>query len=200
MGNQGPSGERVALGPNLDKARRPRTVWRLERFTSEPVDSVKERILAVWPEANIHWGFNWGRSQKLTEGRIFFTDTRMVMVGLVSIVSPGFVGVTLAVQAAELERKRQNEEMRTASLDSLLKSDAKNLQIGYDQVSEISYDGKHLRIKFGGSAVRVQPVKAGGLLAYAHPDAVADPKLLMRQTVEAMSAVPALAGKVVSRR
>jgi hypothetical protein len=169
----------------------------LEKSTSEPQGSAKERILAVWPENDIHWGFSWGRSQKLAEARIFFTDSRLVMVGLVGILSPGFAGTTLAVQVAELERKRQNERMRTATLDSLLSSDAKNRQISYDQVAELSYDKKYLRIKFGSSMVRVQPVKSGGFLAYAHPDAVPDPAQLMKQTIEVLSAVPALAGKIV---
>src|ERR1700680_5016569 len=113
--------------------------------------SVKERILAVWPENDIHWGFSWRPSQKLAAARVFFTDNRLVMVGLVSILSPGFVDTTLGVQAAELERKRQNERMRNATLDSLLASDAKNVQISYEQVAELSYDKKNLRIKFGSS-------------------------------------------------
>jgi hypothetical protein len=157
---------------------------------------VKERILAVWPENDIHWGFSWGRSRKLDAARIFFTDSRLVMVGLVSILSPGFVGTTLAVQAAELERKRQNERMRTATLDSLLASDPQNMQISYERVAELSYDKKCLRVKFEGSTARVQPVKSGGFLAYAHPDAVPNPAQLMRQTIEALNNVPALAGKV----
>jgi hypothetical protein len=158
---------------------------------------VKEQILMVWPEADVHWGFDWGRSQKLAQARIFFTDKRLVMVGLVSIVSPGFVGVTLAVQAGELERKRQNEQMRNATMDSLLQSDSKNTQIGYDQVNELIYDGKSFRVKFGSATARLQPVKSGGLLPYAHPDAVADPRLLMKQTIEALEGVPSLAGKIV---
>lgn len=155
--------------------------------------------MAVWPENDIYWGFNWGRSQKLALARIFYTDSRLVMVGLVSIVSPGFVGVTLAVQAAELERKRQNEQMRSATLDSLLASDTKNMQISYDQVTELSYDGKYLRIKFGSSTARVQPVKSGGMLAYAHPDAVSAPTQLMRHTIEVLNGVPAIAGKIVAK-
>jgi len=160
---------------------------------------VKEQILAVWPENDIHWGFSWGRSQKLAAARIFFTDSRLVMVGLVTILSPGFVGTTLAVQAAELERKRQNEQMRTATLDSLLASDPRNMQISYELVAEISCDEKYFRIKFGSSSARVQPVKSGGFLAYAHPDAVPDPAQLMKQTIEALSNVPALAGKIVMK-
>jgi len=129
--------------------------------------------------------------------RIFFTDSRLVIVGLVSIVSPGFVGVTLAVQAAELERKRQNEQMRSATLDSILASDPQNMQISYGQVDELSCDQKYLRIRFGGSTARVQPVKSGGLLAYAHPDAVPDPKRLMKQSIEVLKGVPAIAGKIL---
>jgi hypothetical protein len=157
---------------------------------------VKERILAVWPENDIHWGFSWGRSQKLDVARIFFTDDRLVMVGLVGILSPGFVGTTLAVQAAELERKRQNELMRTATLDTLLASDPRNMQVSYEKVVELIYDKKCLRIKFEGSTARVQPVKSGGFLAYAHPDAVPDPAKLMKQTIGALNNVPALAGKI----
>jgi hypothetical protein len=136
----------------------------------------------------------------LAAARVFFTDTRLVMVGLVSILSPGFVGTTLAVQAAELERKRQNERMRTATLDSLLASDAKNVQFSYEQVTELCYDRRCLKIKFGGSTAKVQPVKSGGFLAYAHPDAVSDPARLMKETVEVLSSVPALAGKIVVKR
>jgi len=133
----------------------------------------------------------------LALARIFFTDSRLVIVGLVSIVSPGFVGVTLAVQAAELERKRQNEQMRSATLDSILASDPQNMQISYGQVDELSCDQKYLRIRFGGSTARVQPVKSGGLLAYAHPDAVPDPKRLMKQSIEVLKGVPAIAGKIL---
>lgn len=161
--------------------------------------SVKEQILAIWPENDVSWGFSWGRSQRLAVARIFFTDSRLVMVGLVSILSPGFVGTTLAVQAAELERKRQNEKMRTATLDDLLASDPQNMQVSYEQVAELSYDKKYLTIKFGSSTARVQPVKSGGFLGYAHPDAIPDPAQLMRQTVQALSSVPALAGKVVAK-
>ena len=158
---------------------------------------MNERILVVWPEADLHWGFNWGRPQRLALARVFFTDARLVLVELVSIVSPGFVGVTLAVQAAELERNNQNERMRSETLDALLRSDEKNIQVSYDQVDEIAHDGKHLRVKFGAFTARVQPVKSGGLLGYAHPDAVADPRQLVSQTVEALKGVPALAGKIV---
>jgi hypothetical protein len=153
--------------------------------------------LAVWPENDISWGFAWGRSQKLDVARVFFTDNRLVMVGLVSILSPGFAGTTMAVQVAELERKRQNERMRRATLDSLLASDAKSVQISYEQVTELRYDKKCLRIKFGTSTAKVQPIKFGGFLGYAHPDAVSDPPRLMKQTVEALCSVPALAGKIV---
>jgi hypothetical protein len=133
----------------------------------------------------------------LTAARIFFTDNRLVMVGIVSILSPGFVGTTLAVQAAELERKRQNEKMRTATLDTLLAFDTKNMQISYDQVTEMSCDKKYLRIKFGSSTARVQPLKSGGFLSYAHPDAVSDPAQLMKQTIQVLSDVPSIAGKIV---
>jgi len=136
----------------------------------------------------------------LAAARIFFTDSRLVMVGIVSILSPGFVGTTLSVQAAELERKRQNEQMRTATLDGLLASDPNNMQISYEQVAELSYDKKYLRIKFQGSMARVQPVKSGGFLAYAHPDAVPDPAQLMRQTIDALNDVPALAGKIIVKQ
>lgn len=129
--------------------------------------------------------------------RVFFTDNRIVMVGLVSIISPGFVSVSLAVQAAELERKRQNEHMRSATLNTLLASDTKNIQVSYAQVDELIYDKKYFRIKFGSSMARVQPVKSGGLLGYAHPDAVPDPTKLMKQTIEVLKEVPAIAGKVV---
>jgi hypothetical protein len=169
----------------------------LEESTPEPGSSVKERILAVWPENDIRWGFSWGRSQKLDAARVFFTDNRLVMVGLVSILSPGFAGTTMAVQVAELERKRQNERMRSATLDGLLASDAKNMQISYEQVTEFFYDKKCLRIKFGSSTARVQPVKSGGFLAYAHPDAVSDPTHLMKQTIEVLKNVPAIAGKII---
>jgi hypothetical protein len=176
-----------------------RVVGRFEKFPSEPAAPLEERILAVWPENDVYWGFNWGRSPKLAEVRIFFTDKRVVMIGLVGILSPGFVGTTLGVQAAELERKRQNEQMRTATLDGLLSSDPRNMQVSYEQVAEISCDEKYFRIKFGSSIARVQPVKSGGFLAYAHPDAVPDPAQLMKQTIEALSDVPALAGKIVVR-
>ena len=136
----------------------------------------------------------------MAAARIFFTDSRLVMVGIVSILSPGFVGTTLSVQAAELERKRQNEQMRTATLDGLLASDPNNMQISYEQVAELSYDKKYLRIKFQGSMARVQPVKSGGFLAYAHPDAVPDPAQLMRQTIDALNDVPALAGKIIVKQ
>jgi hypothetical protein len=158
---------------------------------------MKEQILAVWPENDISWGFAWGRSEKLTVARVFFTDTRLVMVGLVSILSPGFAGTTMAVQVAELERKRQNERMRTATIDSLLASDPKNVQISYEQVTELRYDKKCLRIKFGSSTAKVQPVKSGGFLAYAHPDAVSDPAKLVRQTIEILNGMPGIAGKTV---
>lgn len=166
-------------------------------MTAEPGGPAKERILAVWPENDIHWGFSWRMSQKLIAARIFFTDSRVLMVRLVSILSPGFVGTTLAVQAAELERKRQNERMRDTSPDGLLASDPENMQISYQQITELSYDKKYLRIKFGSSAVRVQPVKSGGFLAYAHPDAVADPTRLMEQTMEILKGVPDIASKIV---
>jgi hypothetical protein len=176
-----------------------RVIGRFEKFTSEPRGPVKEQILVVWPENDISWGFTWGRSGKLMVARVFFTDTRLVMVGLVSILSPGFAGTTMAVQVAELERKRQNERMRTATLDSLLASDAKNMQIGYDQVNELCYDKKGFKIKFGGSTVKVQPVKSGGFLGYAHPDAVSDPAQLVRQTIEILNGVPSIAGKIVAK-
>lgn len=138
-------------------------------------------------------------SQKLSAARIFFTDSRLLMVRLVSILSPGFVGTTLAVQAAQLERKRQNERMRDASPDSLLASDAENVQVSYQQITELSYDRKYLRIKFGDSTARVQPVKSGGFLAYAHPDAVADPTRMIEQTIQILKDVPEIAGKIVAR-
>jgi hypothetical protein len=178
---------------------REHALFSVGKLTSEEGGSAKERILAVWPENDIHWGFGLGRSHKLRLARVFFTDIRLVMVGLESIVSPGFVGVSLAVQAAELERKRQNELMRSATLDSLLASDVKNMQISYAQVNELTYDKKCFRIKFGSSEARVQPVKSGGLLAYAHPDAVPDPTKLMKQTIEVLNHVPAIAGKIVSK-
>jgi len=155
--------------------------------------------LAVWPENDIHWGFGWRRSQRLVAARVFFTDSRLLMVKLVSILSPGFVGTTLAVQAAQLERKRQNELMRDASPDSLLASDTENIQVSYQQVAELSYDKKYLRVKFGGFTARVQPVKTGGFLAYAHPDAVADPTRLMDQTIEILKGVPEISRKIVLR-
>ena len=162
-------------------------------------DSTKERILAVWPENDIHWGFGLRMSQRLLMARIFFTDSRLLMVKLVSILSPGFAGATMAVQVAELERKRQNEKMRNASPDSLLASDAGNIQVRYQDITELTYDKKYLRIKFGDSTARVQPVKSGGFLAYAHPDAVADPKRLMEQTIEVLKGVPGLAGKIAAK-
>ncbi|MDA4116199.1 MAG: hypothetical protein OK442_06560 [Thaumarchaeota archaeon] len=131
--------------------------------------------------------------------RIFFTDSRLLMVKLVSILSPGFVGTMMAVRVAELERKGQNERMRDASPDSLLASDAGNVQIRYQQVSELTYDKKYLRIKFDSSTARVQPVKSGGFLAYAHPDAVDDPKRMMEETVEILRRVPEISGKIVVR-
>jgi len=138
-------------------------------------------------------------SQKLVAARVFFTDSRLLMVKLVSILSPGFVGTTLAVQSAELERKLQNERMRDASPDDLLASDPENMQISYQEITELSCDKKYLRVKFGSSTARVQPVKSGGFLAYAHPDAVADPLRMMEQTIEVLKEVPDIAGKIVVR-
>lgn len=155
--------------------------------------------MAVWPENDVYSGSGWRRSQKSVVARVFFTENRLAMVGLVSIVSPGFVGTTLSVQAAELERRRQNEQMRSETLDSLLESDAKSMQISYAQVTELGFDKKQLTIKFGSSTARVQPVKSGGFLGYAHPDAVSDPRQLMKQTIKALSDVPAVAGKILVR-
>jgi hypothetical protein len=156
--------------------------------------------LAVWPENDIHWGFSLGTSRRLVAARVFFTDTRVLMVALVSILSPGFAGTSLAVQAAEAERKRQNEEMRSASPDALLRSDSRNMQIAYQEITEMSYDRKYLRIKFGSQVARVRPVKSGGFLAYAHPDAVPDPTRLMDETIEVLKGVPDLSHKIVEGR
>jgi len=178
--------QRRGFGIDHEEAR-----GRREKLTAE------ERILAVWPENDIHWGYSWRMSQKLVAARIFFTDTRLLMVRLVSILSPGFVGTTLAVQAAELERKRQNERMRDASPDALLSTDAANVQISYQEITGLVYDRKYLRIKFGGSTARVQPVKSGGFLAYAHPDSVPDPTRMMDQTIEILKGVPEIATRIV---
>lgn len=137
--------------------------------------------------------------RRLMPARVFFTDNRLLMVKLVSILSPGFVGTMMAVRQAELERKEQNERMRDASPDALLASDAENVQISYRQIAELTCEKKYLRIKFDGSTARVQPVKSGGFLAYAHPDAVDDPKRMMDQTVEILRGVPELSGKIVVR-
>ncbi len=89
--------------------------------------------------------------------------------------------------------------MRDASPDSLLASDAENVQVSYQQITELSYDRKHLRIKFGDSMARVHPVKSGGFLAYAHPDAVADPTRMIEQTIQILKDLPEIAGKIVAR-
>jgi hypothetical protein len=156
--------------------------------------------LAVWPENDIHWGFSLGMSRKLVAARVFFTDRRVLMVSLVSILSPGFAGTSLAVQVAEAERKRQNEKMRGSTPEELLASDARNVQIGYRDIAEMTYDRKYLRIRFGSSTARVRPVKSGGFLAYAHPDAVPDPTRLMDQTIEVLKGVPEVASKIVEKR
>jgi len=167
-------------------------------LTAQPGGSA-ERILAVWPENDISWGFGLRAPRRLVPARVFFTDSRLLMVKLVSILSPGFVGTMMAVRAAELERKRQNERMRDASPDGLLASDTENVQVSYRQVSELTYDKKYLRVKFDSSTARVQPVKAGGFLAYAHPDAVEDPKRMMDQTIEILKGVPEISSRIVVR-
>jgi hypothetical protein len=132
--------------------------------------------------------------------RVFFTDSRVLMVSLVSILSPGFVGTTLAVEAAQAERRKQNEKIRRSSPDELLASDSKNLQISYAEITEMTYDKKYLRIKFGGSTARVRPMKSGGFLGYAHPDAVPDPDRLMGETIATLKGVPSVASKIAERR
>ncbi|HEV2389663.1 MAG TPA: hypothetical protein VGS04_02960 [Nitrososphaerales archaeon] len=120
-----------------------------------------------------------------------------MMVKIASILSPGFVGTTLAVQAAEVERKRQNERMRDANPDSLIALDSENVQVLYRDITELSYNRKFLRIRFGDSTARVQPVKTGGFLAYAHPDAIADPPRMIKQTIGILRDLPEIAGKIV---
>jgi hypothetical protein len=168
-------------------------------LTANQGGTADERILAVWPENDINWGFGFRTSRRLVAARLFFTDSRLLMVKLVSILSPGFAGTMMAVRAAELERKEQNERMRHASPGSLLASDPENVQISYQQISELTYDKKYLRIKFDSSTARVHPVKSGGFLAYAHPDAVDDPKRLMDQTIEILKSVPEISSKIVVR-
>lgn len=158
-----------------------------------------ERMLAVWPEADVYWGF--GRSNGTY--RVFFTDRRVVMARLVQVSDGWMFGFLLAERNLQ-RRQEQNKKLSTAGLDELLALDRNNAQIPYSDVKEIKpgsslLGGQCLYIT-SRSTTRLTPFRQRGVMSYAHPDAIPDPALLIAKTMAVLESVPALDGKLRPRQ